>query len=123
MAELLAVDDDPQFLTVLAKHLVRAGHAVRCAANGGEALAAYRSRPADAVVLDIIMPETEGTETILALLRLDPGARILAISGGGLIDASLCLDLAEKLGARRTLRKPFTHDELLQALTSVLEAD
>ncbi|MCH8154484.1 MAG: response regulator [Proteobacteria bacterium] len=80
------------------------------------------NRP-DLIITDIIMPEKEGVETIIALRRADPDLPIIAISGGGRLDATDFLTMAGKLGARRTLSKPFRRDQLLEAVGECLAED
>lgn len=66
------------------------------------------------------MPEKEGIETIMDLKRDFSDVKIIAISGGGRIDAEEYLHMAEKLGAQRTLTKPFELKELLEAVRELL---
>ena len=58
------------------------GDTVTCASNGVEGIKEYRSHPADLIILDILMPEKEGLETILDLRREFPQVKIIAMSGG-----------------------------------------
>ncbi len=69
------------------------------------------------------MPEKEGIETIIALHRADPDLPIIAISGGGSSGGTDFLCMAEKLGARHTLLKPFRGDQLLGAVSESLSAN
>ena len=66
------------------------------------------------------MPEKEGLESILEFRRLQPNAKIIAISGGNRIDAKNNLNMAKKLGANHALAKPFSHSELLDAIGQLL---
>ena len=75
------------------------------------------------VITDIIMPETEGIETLTYLKRHNPGIRIVAISGGGSIGATFHLRMAERLGAFRTLGKPFALRTLVEAVQETLTQD
>ena len=68
------------------------------------------------LVTDLLMPTQEGLETILQMRRTNPAVKIIAISGGGHIPAKDYLALAEKCGAARTLTKPFTPQEILNAI-------
>jgi len=90
------------------------------AGNGREALAEYRLRPADLVLTDIVMPDMEGLETIGELRRLNPAAKIIAMSGGGHWEFKDILLAAKRLGAHRTLAKPFKLHDLLDAVRAVL---
>jgi len=120
MAEILVVDDEPLLRSTLRHALEIAGHSVKEAANGIEALAAVGRRPPAVVILDILMPEKEGIETILDIRRKYDGIKIIAMSGGGRVGDTAFLTVAEKLGADRVIAKPFNRDQLLNAVDDVL---
>ena len=122
MATILLVDDDEGVRTLLHKALVAAGHEVEDAWNGDIALAAYRRQSRDLVITDLVMPEKDGLETIMALRRLNPAVKIIAMSGGGrtLGLGQLYLETASTFGANRILAKPFTSTALLTAVSEVL---
>ncbi len=120
MARILVVDDDLQVRKFISSVLTRAGHDILGAGDGHEGLALYREEAPDLVVIDIIMPEKEGIETIIELKRLNPGVRIIAISGGGRVGPEGYLMTARGLGAMETLQKPFTMEELVQSVDRVL---
>ncbi len=120
MKSILVVEDDDAIRGSLEKILTKSGFTTVEASNGRDALAAFDPRTIDAVVLDLIMPDVEGIETLTKLRRSSPDVRVLAISGGGQIGAVEYLDLAKKLGARATLEKPFTPEAFLEALNQVL---
>ena len=123
MARILLVDDDDFVRRPVQMNLQRAGHEVDEASNGKDAVVAYRERPYDVVITDLIMPEQEGLETIMQLRRHDAQVRVIAISGGGRVNATNYLALARSLGAQRTLAKPFTTDELLEAIRQVFPGE
>jgi DNA-binding response OmpR family regulator len=116
---VLVIDDDDGVRRMLRNTLARAGYAVEDAANGKAGVECYRRRPSDIVIVDIIMPEREGLETIRELRRMNPRVLIIAISGGGHGRAQDYLQLAQNFGARRTLKKPFTGDEILNAIEDI----
>ena len=120
MPRILLVDDNEPFRKMLHKTLEHAGYEVQEAPNGKAALEAYRHQPSDLVITDLVMPEKEGIETIMEFRRLNPAIRIIAISGGGRMKPKSNLEMAAKLGARATLAKPFSQQELLQAIKQVL---
>jgi YesN/AraC family two-component response regulator len=119
MARILIIDDDPQILDILGQTLKREGHEVVKAPDGKEGLNLYRENPTDLVITDIIMPETEGIETIMELRRDFPDVKIIAISGGGHIQAEEYLYLAKSLGVQRTFAKPIERDDLLKAVSEL----
>ena len=66
---LLIVEDDSKLLAILAHHLTVAGHQVRTATNGKQALASLAQVPADMVITDWKMPEMSGLELCRALRK------------------------------------------------------
>ncbi|MBI5572494.1 MAG: response regulator [Desulfomonile tiedjei] len=122
MASILVIEDDADIRALYCRILSQAGHAVTEAPDGSVGLRLYRQKHRDLVITDIIMPEKEGIETIMELQRESPDVQIIAISGGGqATPGATCLHLAKRLGAARTLAKPFSKQELLDAVTEVLE--
>jgi DNA-binding response OmpR family regulator len=105
----------------VAQALTRSGYQVTEARDGAEGLRIHRGDPADLIITDVVMPEKEGLETILELRKEFPALKILAISGGGRNQPGDYLPVARKLGANRTLAKPFARAELLAAIRELLE--
>src|SRR5215207_4182278 len=68
---ILIVDDDRINRTLLTRGVEQAGHLVRAAENGWDALALLRERPYDVVLLDIVMPELDGV-SVLDQIKSDP---------------------------------------------------
>ena len=64
---LLIVEDDQKLLAILSHHLTVAGHSVRTATNGKQALATLAEAPADMIITDWKMPEMNGIELCGAL--------------------------------------------------------
>jgi DNA-binding response OmpR family regulator len=120
MANILLVDDDDAFRTMLCAVLKRAGHSVVEIPNGTSAWAKFQAQPADLVIMDLIMPEKEGLETIRQFRRNGARVKILAMSGGGRVDASNLLAVAQQFGADAVLAKPFSMDELDLAMSRLL---
>lgn len=120
MPRILLIDDDDAVRLVLRTSLELMGHSVAVASNGREGLEVAMAEKFDLVITDLIMPEKEGIETIQDLHRRQPSLKIIAMSGGGRGNAADYLPLAGLLGANRTLAKPFSHEELEQAVGEVL---
>ena len=123
MAKILVIEDEDSFRNVLVKMLTKAGYEVRQAGDGNQALSVCAEFLPDLVLTDIIMPDKEGLETIQDLMSCTPGIKIVAMSGGGKFGPDSYLPLAEKLGAKATLQKPFMREELLETISSVLAGD
>lgn len=72
----------------------------------------------DILITDIIMPDKDGIEIIIEAKKVIPDIILIAISGGGRIDSESYLNTARYLGADATLKKPFTHKDLLECIGS-----
>lgn len=122
MKRIVVIDDDEQMRGFLHEALTRAGYQVLAAANGREGSKLFYEKGADLVITDLFMPEKEGCETIMELRRVWPTLKIIAISGGSKTGRD-CLPIARALGANRTLSKPISSAELLEAVRQVLEEE
>jgi CheY-like chemotaxis protein len=120
MARVLVVDDEELAQFTIREILEDAGHDVCEAENGNQAIAEQQSQPFDLIITDIIMPEKEGVETIVELMAEFPDLKIIGISGGGRTRNLDYLQSAKQVGAKTVLSKPFTEDELLEAVESLL---
>lgn len=120
---VLLADDDEAFRKAVASLLHKSGYNVALAANGHEALALLKQHPVQVAILDLIMPQMEGIETILRIRALDVGIKVVAISGGGRIGNDNYLGIARKLGADAVLAKPFSGDLLLKAVSKAMSPD
>ena len=122
MATILIIEDDEQLREFLRLALEGEGHTVTLTQNGAEGVTRYRQTPTDLILIDIFMPEKEGLEVIMELRRGFPTIKIIAMSGGS--DRTHlhfnALDLAKKLGAFRTLTKPFDITTLFDAVRETL---
>lgn len=120
MAHILIADDHTLVRKAVRDVLSAGGHETTEVENGRQAVAAIAVRRPDLVLLDILMPEQDGIETILVLRQQDPGLRILAISAGGGFGRADFLATAKKLGADAVLQKPFDGPQLLAAIDELL---
>lgn len=120
--DILIIDDDPAIRRTLRRILERAGHRVVDAADGSAGLRLVRKHGPMLVITDVLMPEVDGIETIQTLRTEFPHMKILAISGGGKAGRGSYLSDAELLGADRTMPKPFTPGELVDAVDGLLAA-
>lgn len=121
MPSVLVVDDQDQVRQLIRETLEQAGYEVEEACDGKEGLDRYRVRSTDLVIMDILMPDQDGLETIMTLRQEFPDIRIIAMTGGSdTVGIPNFLDVAKMLGARRTLQKPFELKVLLEAVTAEL---
>jgi hypothetical protein len=103
-ATIVVVDDDPAIRGFLRHFLRLSGYRVLEAANGRQAVQHLRQRKVDLLITDLLMPDQEGLETIQAVRKEFPDLPVVAMSGGF---GGQFLSVAEKLGAREILHKPF----------------
>jgi CheY-like chemotaxis protein len=122
MATVLVIDDDAAMRRMLVKTLSVKGHDVVEAENGQEGLELVEQRKPAVVITDILMPKTEGVETITKMRERFPKTKIIAISGGGISRNLMFLDVARALGVDATLAKPFRPAEIVDAVAKVLAA-
>jgi DNA-binding response OmpR family regulator len=108
----LVIDDDA-IRRMIGKILRSDGHEVLAAEDGRCGMSLFRKERPQIVVTDIIMPEQEGFETIMAMRRDNPGIRIVAMSGGASVGDLDVLKMAQLLGADEVIGKPFRADDLL----------
>lgn len=104
---ILIVDDDVDMLRRLRTAFANAGYKVHTATDGEIALRGFKAAAADVVLIDILMPNREGLETIMAMRNQQPETRIVAMSGGGRIGPLEFLNVALHLGADAVIAKPF----------------
>ena len=86
-----------------------------------EALKLYARSRFDLVITDIVMLNMNGLELIGALLKADPTASVIAVSGGGLFTSNSYMKTAALLGAKATLCKPFSIASLVETVRLALE--
>jgi len=120
MATILVIDDDPQICDLLQQVLEKEGHAVHTALNGIEGISLYRQHHPELILLDILMPEKEGLETILDLRREFPNVMTIAMSGGSERAKINLLELAQRLGAQYQLTKPFQLQTVIELVNAAL---
>ena len=120
MAKVLVIDDDAAMRRMVVRALSAKGYDVAEAENGQDGLAAMEHANPAVVITDILMPKTEGIETITKAKERFPKTKIIAISGGGISRNLMFLDVARALGVDATLAKPFRPAELVDAVARVL---
>jgi DNA-binding response OmpR family regulator len=120
MATILVIDDDSQIRDLLQQVLGKEGHAVHTALNGIEGISLYRQHNPELILLDILMPEKEGLETLLDLRREFPNVMTIAMSGGSERAKVNLLELAQRLGAQYRLTKPFQLQTVIGLVNTAL---
>jgi DNA-binding NtrC family response regulator len=113
---ILIVDDEASIRFILEKVLTAEGYVVHAAANCDEAIDLATANQFDVIMIDLMMPNKDGFQTISALHDIQPACGIIAMSGGGLASAECYFRVASKFGACRSLAKPFAKMAMLEAV-------
>ena len=121
VSSILVIDDDQALRTVLCNVLKDAGYNAVGASDGLMGLKQCAENKYDLVVSDMLMPNCDGVEFIVALRKQNPAAAIIAISGGGRIGAETYLRIAANLGVKAVLNKPFPMSTFIKTVNEVFE--
>ena len=113
---ILVVDDDPNISRLEQLYLEKEGYEVRVAADGNEAIDVFRKLPPDLVLLDVMLPGTDGYEVLKAVRKSGDIPVIMVTAKGETFDKVLCLEL----GADDYIVKPFDGKELTARVKAVL---
>lgn len=120
MPGILIVEDDRELREMLKVSLIRHKYTVLEATDGKDAISHFKPSIIDLVVTDLIMPEEDGLKVIMKLRELKPQLKIIAISGGGKAGPGSYLKLAKALGADAVFSKPFSINDLVLKIESLL---
>ncbi|MGH2627055.1 MAG: response regulator [Anaerolineales bacterium] len=118
-ARVLVIDDEDHMRRLIRRQLERAGFEVLQASSAKEGLRILREAKPDAVTVDLMMPEVGGLQ-LLEEKGADPGIRdvpALVLTAVGWPED---LERAVELGARAVLLKPFSQQELAQAVEALV---
>ncbi|PCJ21262.1 MAG: hypothetical protein COB02_01375 [Candidatus Cloacimonadota bacterium] len=124
MANILIVDDQRIQRVVLEATLRHGSHTIFQADNGTNALIEYNKNQIDIVITDVLMPDMNGIELCFKIREINPDAKIIVISGGGVKTqgaADEYLKLGEKSGALKTFVKPVDPQDLLQTIQELID--
>ena len=116
---IMIVDDDEDLRAMLVDAFEGEGYQVLEAADGDKALRLFAHSPADVVITDILMPNTEGIETIFELKRRHKLKNIIAVSGGGRTGNKDFLEAAKDMGIAKVFSKPIDLNDLITYVDSL----
>ncbi len=102
-ATVLIVDDEPELLETISERLENHGFSVDTAGNGLQALEVLEKQTFDAIVLDMMMPEMDGIETLKRIRAKHPEMQVILLTGHATVQKGV---EAVKLGAMDFLEKP-----------------
>lgn len=112
-AKVLLVDDEEDFIAVLAKRLEARHLKVTATSSGQDAIAMVDRQEFDAIILDLAMPGMDGLETLKRIKKNHPEAEIIMLTGHGSIRTGI---EAMKLGAEDFLEKPVDFKQLIEKI-------
>ncbi|MFH0799663.1 MAG: response regulator [Pseudomonadota bacterium] len=113
MAKILVVDDEQAVCDMLKKFLQRKGHEALIALSGEEALKIVKEEKPDVILLDLIMPNMDGVETLKRIKKIDKRVGVVVITAiRGEDTAKECM----RLGAFDYITKPLSLDYLESVL-------
>ena len=115
--KILVIDDDEAIRESAMYFLENEGYSVSVAKDGDEALKLFSLMPYDLVISDIIMPGTDGLDTMAEMKKRNFDLKILAISGVEMKEDFL--EMAYLYGADRKLGKPFTRQQLVKTVSEM----
>ena len=113
---ILVVDDDPNISRLEQLYLEKENYEVKVAADGNEAIDSFRKMPPDLVLLDVMLPGTDGYEVCREIRKTSRVPVIMLSAKGETFDKVLCLEL----GADDYIVKPFDGKELVARVKAVL---
>ncbi len=117
-ARLLVIDDEQIVHESVQRILEAEGFVVESALRVDEALEKLRKGSYDVVLTDLMMPDRDGMDAIRAIADGHPDTGVIMFTGFSSVDSVV---ISMKLGALDYLPKPFTPDELLEAVESAIE--
>lgn len=120
---IIVADDVDEIRQLVGLWLEEFGHQIRYASTGRGVVQLATEQHVDIVVTDILMPDGDGLDVIVAVKRVRPATRILAFSGGGkYMNADDCMRVAKAIGADGVLLKPFNRVQLLAAVEQLVKS-
>ena len=116
---ILVIEDQDDLAELYKARLKQAGYKVQLALTGEEGLAEFQANGADLVLLDMTLPEMQGTQVLRELRALNATVPVIIITGE---TGELYRDESTRLGVQGYLSKPPDYDQLLEMIRRSLEA-
>jgi len=110
---VMIVDDEKDFVSILSKRLEAMGERVSQAYTGKECLSLLEEKNIDVIILDILMPEMDGIETLKEIKKRNPLVEVILLTGHGSAETAV---EGMKLGAFDYLLKPTDFEDLVEKL-------
>ena len=117
--KILIADDEPN-IRLLVIGMLSHDYIVIAASDGEEAIALAKTQKPGLILMDIMMPETDGY-VACSILKADPATKAIPVVMLTGVGHELNKKLAKEVGADGYVTKPFGREELLEAVTPLLE--
>lgn len=115
---ILVVDDEELIRASLSERLAREGYTCLCAGNAAQAIEHVKNHPFDLALLDLRLPDADGTELLERMRKASPNLPVIVISAYSAVDTAVN---AMKLGACDYVPKPFDMGHVVNAVRKALE--
>lgn len=116
---ILVIEDQDDLAELYRAALKQAGYKVQLALTGEEGLAEFQANGADLILLDMTLPEMQGTQVLREIRTLNATVPVIIITGE---TGELFREESTRLGVRGYLSKPPDYGHLLEMIRSSLEA-
>ncbi|MGD8387523.1 MAG: response regulator [Desulfobacteraceae bacterium] len=110
---ILIVDDEPEFVEVLSERLGLRDYDVTTSSSGKDATEKLEKLNFDVVILDVLMPDMDGIETLKKIKGLKPLTEVIMLTGHATVETAI---EGMKLGAYDYLMKPYKDDDLFSKI-------
>ncbi len=114
MARILVVDDEFYIRELIKKALKTRNHSIIDFDNGVDAINYIKENSIDVAIIDLVMPQKGGIETLMEIRDSNHNIKIIAISGKIETKADAIQGLAQQFHVDKVLSKPFDVDEMIQ---------
>jgi CheY-like chemotaxis protein len=119
---ILVLDDDRELRTTFSLLLSKDGYSVTHAYTGRDAIVLHQKEPYDMVIIELLLPENQGFETLTELRKLPSPPKTIATARPGWMPGDVYSKMARQLGVHGTLAKPFQPEQLLALVRNVLDS-
>ena len=117
MYNILMIEDDEMQLALQRSILMDAGYTVHATADGPQGIQIFKKNKIDLVLLDLGIPSMSGIDVLQEVIRIDPDANVIVITGYPSVESSA---MAMKFGALDYIEKPVDVKFLLKRIKSIL---
>ncbi len=117
---VLVVDPDEGLRTALSLMLKFSGYEVEHVGDGRQVMETHRNKAFDVIIMEIVMPDTDGLELLLAFHKEPTVPKFILLSSKTRVPIELYSRIALHLGVKHLLRKPFSPEQLLMIVRHLL---